>query len=118
MDGLSRADMVLSEKKKGHRTLVVMKLRLQSPSKATLFDCVQNFTSFFVLETARSVVLTAQRGQNNCTAAHARSLEGTLATGSIIETHLVQARSSWLILPLILKRYQCTIEKHCLLLYH
>ena len=69
--------MVLS-KKKSHRPLVVMKLRLQSPLKPTLFVCVQNFTSFLVLETARSVVLTAQRGQNNCAAAHARSLEGTL----------------------------------------
>ena len=37
----------------------------------TLFTCVQNFTSFFMLE-------TAQRSLNNCAAAHARSLEGTL----------------------------------------
>ena len=47
------------KKKKGHRPHVVMKLRLQSPSKPTLFICVQNFTPFFMVE-------TAQRGQNNC----------------------------------------------------
>ena len=34
-----------------------------------------------MLETAQSVVVTAQRGLSNCAAAHARSLEGTL-TGS------------------------------------
>ena len=32
----------------------------------TLFICVQNFTSFIMVETAQSVVVTAQRGQNNC----------------------------------------------------
>ena len=78
MDGLSCADMVLSKKKKGHRPHLVMQLRLQSPSKPTLFVSVQNFTSFLALETARSIVLAAQRGQNNCAAVHARSLEGTL----------------------------------------
>ena len=57
-----------------------MKLRQQNPSKPTLFVCVHNFTFFLVLETARSVVFTAQRGQNSCAAAHARSLEKTLAT--------------------------------------
>ena len=31
-----------------------------------------------MLETARGVVFTARRDQNNCAAAHARSLEGTL----------------------------------------
>ena len=31
-----------------------------------------------MVETAQSVVLTARRGQNNCAAAHARSLEGTV----------------------------------------
>ena len=31
-----------------------------------------------MLETAQTVVVTAQRGLSNCTAAHARSLEGTL----------------------------------------
>ena len=67
------------KKKKGHRPHVLMKLRLQSPSKPTLFVCVENFTSFLVLETAQSVVFTAQRDQNSCAAAHARSLEGTLA---------------------------------------
>ena len=44
----------------------------------TLFTCVQNITSFFMVETAQSVVVTAQRGLRNCAAAHARSLEGTL----------------------------------------
>ena len=44
----------------------------------TLFFCAQNFTSFFMVETAQSVVVTAQRGQNNCAAAQARSLEETL----------------------------------------
>ena len=34
-----------------------------------------------MLETAQSVVVTAQRGLSNCAAAHARSLEGTLDTG-------------------------------------
>ena len=34
--------------------------------------------SFFRLETAQSIVVTAQRGLSNCAAAHARSLEGTL----------------------------------------
>ena len=49
----------------------------------TLFICVQNFTSFFMLETAQSVVVTAQRGISNCAAAHARSLEGTLLATSL-----------------------------------
>ena len=44
----------------------------------TLFVCVQNFTSVFMVETAQSVVVTAQRGLSNCAAAQARSLEGTL----------------------------------------
>ena len=44
----------------------------------TLFLCVQNFTFFFMVETAQKVVVTAQRGLSNCAAAHARSLEGTL----------------------------------------
>ena len=44
----------------------------------TLFICVQNFTSSFMLETVQRVVVTAQRGLSNCAAAHARSLEGTL----------------------------------------
>ena len=68
------------KKKNGHCPDVLMRLRLQSPSKPMLFVCVQNFTSFLVLETARSVVFTAQWGQNSCAAAHARSLEGTLLT--------------------------------------
>ena len=46
----------------------------------SLFTCVHNFTSFFMVETAQSVVVTAQRGLNNCAAAQARSLEGTLIT--------------------------------------
>ena len=44
----------------------------------TFFICVQNFTSFFMVETAQSVVVTAQRGLSNCAAAQMRSLEGTL----------------------------------------
>ena len=58
----------------------MVKFRLQSPSKPTLLVGVQNFTIFSVLETARGVVFTARRGQNNCAAAHARSLEGTLVS--------------------------------------
>ena len=81
MDRLSRADLVVSKKKKkGQRCIAVVKFRLQSPSKPTLLVGVQNFTIFSVLETARGVVFTARRGQNNCAAAHARSLEGTLPT--------------------------------------
>ena len=48
----------------------------------TFFICVQNFTSFFKVETAQSVVVTAQNGLSNCAAAHARSLEGTLLAGA------------------------------------
>ena len=33
-----------------------------------------------MVETAQSVVVTAQRDLNNCAAAQARSLEGTLVT--------------------------------------
>ena len=58
-------DMAVS-KKKVHRPHVLITLRLQSPSKPTLFVCVQNSTSFLVFETAQSVVFTAQRGQNSC----------------------------------------------------
>ena len=47
----------------------------------TLFLCVQNFTSFFMVEIAQSAVVTAQRGLSNCAAAQARSLEGTLVAG-------------------------------------
>ena len=38
----------------------------------TLFVCVQNFTSVFMVETAQSVVVTAQRGRSNCAAAQLR----------------------------------------------
>ena len=56
----------------------------------TLFICVQNFTFFFMLETAQSVVVTAQRGLSNCAAAQARSLEGTLIAILRISTnHLI-----------------------------
>ena len=34
-----------------------------------------------MVETAQTVVITAQRGLSNCAAAHARSLEGTLVAG-------------------------------------
>ena len=95
---MPRADMVLSKIKKGHRfshvaLLSIFLLEPNCPSFqasvnrdftaneylaqpfnflwSTLFICVQNFTSFFMLE-------TAQRGLSNCAAAHARSLEGTL----------------------------------------
>ena len=77
MDRLSRADLVVSKKKKkkkkkkGQRPHVVVKLRLQSPSKFTLLVGVQNYNFHLVLSTAR-------RGQNNCAAAQARTLEGTL----------------------------------------
>ena len=38
----------------------------------TFFICVQNFTSFFMVETAQSVVVTAQRGLSNCAGAQLR----------------------------------------------
>ena len=58
-----------------------------------LFLCVQNFTSFFMLETAQSVVVTAQRGLSNCAAAHVRSLEGTLLAWFIKITKVVSFES-------------------------
>ena len=75
---ITRGHGALQKKKKGPRPHLVMQLHLQSPSKPTLFVSVQNFTSFLVLETARNVVFASQTGQNNCAAAHARSLEETL----------------------------------------
>ena len=84
MDRFSRADLVVSKKKKkGQRPHVVVKLRLQSPSKFTLLVGVQSYNFHLVLGTARSLVFTARRGQNNCAAAHARTLEGTLSTAMI-----------------------------------
>ena len=52
----------------------------------TLFICVQNFTSVFMVETAQRVVVTAQRGLSNCATAHARSLEGTLVSSHFVVT--------------------------------
>ena len=77
------------QRKKKSRPHVLTKLHLQSPSKPTLFVCVQNFTSCLVLETARSVVFTAQRGQYSYAATHASSIKGTLAvmTGWMNETN-------------------------------